>query len=224
MNELSGQRQSIEEDDGRGQVRPRPRADDATVAMETAILLEPCQQQERPLQNDFIVAPGDQSETCFCVCVCCLVGFSKSRTAQHIDPSGSCCRVPKPEVLPGFTGFYWVLLGFTGFYWVLLSFTGFYWASLVFNGFCEFTVCVSGGGLAIEFHCGQGIRILQQPVDDGFDVGVPGSPCTPKRTNQFRFFLLGLVEVDTSSVLVPEERVQGNSSSERIRSRLQTKP
>ena len=40
------------------------------------------------------------------------------------------------HVLPGFTGFYWVLLGFTccsllllgstGFYWVLPGFTGFY--------------------------------------------------------------------------------------------------
>ena len=28
--------------------------------------------------------------------------------------------------LPGFAGFYWVLLGFTGFYWVLLGSTGFY--------------------------------------------------------------------------------------------------
>ena len=37
--------------------------------------------------------------------------------------------VSDPECLPGFTGFYWVLLGFTGFYWVLLGFTEFYWVS-----------------------------------------------------------------------------------------------
>ena len=41
------------------------------------------------------------------------------------------------RVLPGFTGFYLVLLGFTGFYWVvtgfswvLPSFTGFFWVLL----------------------------------------------------------------------------------------------
>ena len=49
------------------------------------------------------------------------------------------------QVVPGFTGFYWVLLGFaefyrilpgfTGFYWVFLGFIGFHWALLVFTGF-----------------------------------------------------------------------------------------
>ena len=32
--------------------------------------------------------------------------------------------------LPGFAGFFWVLLGFTGFYWVLLGSTGFNWVQL----------------------------------------------------------------------------------------------
>ncbi len=57
----------------------------------------------------------------------------------------SVSNIQSTSALPGFTGFYRVLLGFTGFYWVLLGFTGlcqvllgftgFYWVLMDFTGF-----------------------------------------------------------------------------------------
>ena len=40
--------------------------------------------------------------------------------------------------LPGFTGFYWVLLGFNGFLLVETGFTWFYWVLLALKGFTGF--------------------------------------------------------------------------------------
>ena len=55
---------------------------------------------------------------------------ARRRLSRRAAPSRSASA---RDALPGFTGFYGVLLGFTGFYWVLLGFTRFYWVLLGFT-------------------------------------------------------------------------------------------
>ena len=55
------------------------------------------------------------------------INFYLKKAHQH--------SVPLILFLPGFTGFYRVLLGFTGFYRVFLGFTGFYRVLPGFTGF-----------------------------------------------------------------------------------------